>query len=63
MNDPTAGLGFLGDIDGLFIQQKLELFEAFTGERSRRHSVTERSVSPFIHVYNQASVRQTFLHL
>ena len=30
-DDPTAGLGFLSGIDGLFIQERVELFEAFTG--------------------------------
>jgi hypothetical protein len=40
-NDPTAGLGFLGDIDGLFIQQKLELFEAITGcDTKNRYHIT-----------------------
>ena len=31
LNDPTAGLGFLQDIDGLFIQERVEFLEAFTG--------------------------------
>ena len=31
LNDPTAGLGFLNDIDGLFIQERIEFLEAFTG--------------------------------
>ena len=31
LDDPTAGLGFLQDIDGLFIQERIEFLEAFTG--------------------------------
>ena len=30
-DDPTGGLGFLSGVDGLFIQERVELFEAFTG--------------------------------
>ena len=30
-DDPTAGLGFLSGIDGLFIQERVEFFEAITG--------------------------------
>jgi|AntAceMinimDraft_1070359.scaffolds.fasta_scaffold40639_1 hypothetical protein len=41
LEDPTGGLGFLGEIDGLFIQQKLELFEAITGCNTiNRYNVT-----------------------
>ena len=41
LTDPTAGLGFLSDIDGLFIQQKLELFEAVTGcDTKNRYHIT-----------------------
>ena len=55
-NDPSAGLGFLGDIDGLFIQQKLELFEAITarmgGEWSfALHMFTRSFVHPLINSF------------
>lgn len=41
LDDPSAGLGFLESVDGLFIQQKVELFEALTGcETMNRYHIT-----------------------
>jgi len=41
MMDPTKGLGFMGGMDGLFIQQKLEIFEAITGcDTKNRYHIT-----------------------
>ena len=38
---PDAGLGFLGSIDGLYIQQRVELLEAFTScETKNRYHIT-----------------------
>ena len=30
-DDPSAGLGFLGAIDGVFLQEKVEMLEVITG--------------------------------
>ena len=40
-DDPTAGLGFLSGIDGLFIQERVEFFEAITGcDTNNRYHLT-----------------------
>lgn len=41
MQDPSKGLGFMAGMDGLFIQQKLEIFEAITGcDTKNRYHIT-----------------------